>query len=105
MEWCHGYLVVVSKKEESESRGTMSGSDSANGEMQIITIYDVKNKLIGRYWKPAVLVLMHSSLLAYYGPIQEVKAVLCEWGAIFVLCSDNRVSIDANHLGKQCQSF
>ncbi|XP_055330942.1 vacuolar protein sorting-associated protein 11 homolog [Paramacrobiotus metropolitanus] len=74
LEWCHGYLVVVSRKEESETRSTLSGSDSGAGEMQIITIYDVKNKLI-----------------AYYGPIQEVRAILCEWGSIFILCTDNKI--------------
>ncbi|OWA50975.1 Vacuolar protein sorting-associated protein 11-like protein [Hypsibius exemplaris] len=72
LEWCHGYLVVVSKKDDSDGRA--SSSDSLGGDMQIITIYDVKNKLI-----------------AYYGPVQEVKALLCEWGSVFVLCNDNKL--------------
>ena len=76
VEWCHGYLVVVSKKEESSGDSRASSSDSLGGDMQIITIYDVRNKLI-----------------AYYGPVQEVKALLYEWGSVFVLCNDNKVSV------------
>ena len=76
MEWCHGYLVVVSKKEDSNNgRASSSGENSFN-DMQIITIYDVRNKLT-----------------AYYGPVQEVKALLFEWGSVFVLGVDNKVSV------------
>lgn len=45
-------------------------------QMNILTIYDIQNKFI-----------------AYSGPIPEILDILSEWGSIFVLCTDGKVTI------------
>ncbi len=45
-------------------------------EMNLVTVYDIHNKFI-----------------AYSAPIPEVKDVLSEWGSLYVLAGDHRVSI------------
>ncbi len=44
--------------------------------MNLVTVYDIHNKFI-----------------AYSAPIPEVKDVLSEWGSLYVLAGDHRVSI------------
>ena len=45
-------------------------------EMNIVTIYDIQNKFI-----------------AFAAPFPEVIDVVYEWGAIFVLAGDKKVSL------------
>lgn len=45
-------------------------------EMNLVTVYDIRNKFI-----------------AYSAPIPEVIDVLSEWGSLYVLAGDRRVSV------------
>ena len=48
-------------------------------DMHLVTVYDIKNKLI-----------------AYSGPVPEVVDVLCEWGSLYILGGDMKVSQEYN---------
>ncbi|GLV44930.1 Vacuolar protein sorting 11 [Carabus blaptoides fortunei] len=68
MEWFRSYLVIISK---SASRAASATTPTGT---HLITVLDLQNKFI-----------VFSSL------IQEVKAVLSEWGAFYILGGDNEI--------------
>lgn len=68
MEWFRSYLVIISK-----STGRFASATTPTGS-HLITVLDLQNKFI-----------VFSSF------IQEVKAVLSEWGAFYILGGDNEI--------------
>ncbi|KAF6017142.1 VPS11 [Bugula neritina] len=63
VHWYRGYIVTV-------------GRSSINRDMDIVTIYDARNKFI-----------------AYSGAIPKVSNVLFEWNAIYILGGENKMYI------------
>ena len=45
-------------------------------DMHLVTVYDVQNKFI-----------------AYSGPVPEVSNIMCEWGSLYCLGGDRKVSV------------
>eukprot|EP00918_Siedleckia_nematoides_P018931 GHVU01040411.1.p1 GENE.GHVU01040411.1~~GHVU01040411.1.p1 ORF type:complete len:904 (-),score=100.20 GHVU01040411.1:521-3232(-) len=68
--WWRGYLLIVSQDNKGITRTT--GTESM--EMNIVTVYDIQNKLI-----------------AYSAPIPQVVDILAEWGSLYVLAADNKL--------------
>lgn len=82
--WYNGYLVVTYK-----DKAKLSMSSSSNGagsvEKNVVTIYDMKQKLI-----------------AFSSPLPAVREVMFEWGSFYILSShDNNLiclrEIDIHH--------
>lgn len=61
MEWFRSYLVIISK-----SVGRSGANNQGPGHL--VTVLDLHNRFI-----------------VFQSPIQEVKAVLSEWGAFYIL--------------------
>eukprot|EP00163_Fabomonas_tropica_P014549 TRINITY_DN2645_c0_g3_i4.p1 TRINITY_DN2645_c0_g3~~TRINITY_DN2645_c0_g3_i4.p1 ORF type:complete len:454 (+),score=82.80 TRINITY_DN2645_c0_g3_i4:150-1511(+) len=61
LAWFRSYLLIV-------------GKDPHNQKLNSFTIYDLKNHFI-----------------AFSGSFSDVAHVVCEWGSIFVITSDNKV--------------
>ncbi|XP_041030262.1 vacuolar protein sorting-associated protein 11 homolog isoform X2 [Carcharodon carcharias] len=70
-----GYLLIVSK-EKKTSKTDFVGGNEQSSEKQILTIYDLDNKFI-----------------AYTAAFDDIVDVLSEWGSLYVLTSDRKISI------------
>uniref|UniRef100_A0A8C4Q9L1 Vacuolar protein sorting-associated protein 11 homolog n=1 Tax=Eptatretus burgeri TaxID=7764 RepID=A0A8C4Q9L1_EPTBU len=74
VHWYRGFLVVVTKDSKGVSRVNAAGLDKDSVDMNILTIYDLGNKLI-----------------AYSAPFPDVLDVLAEWGSLYVVTGDRKL--------------
>nr|CAD7588133.1 unnamed protein product [Timema genevievae] len=79
LQWFRSYLVIVAKEDKNMSRSsstitTSTTSEPAERDKHMVTVLDIQNKF-----------------LVFSAPIKEVRAVLVEWGTIYILGGDHRV--------------
>ncbi|XP_048417987.1 vacuolar protein sorting-associated protein 11 homolog isoform X2 [Stegostoma tigrinum] len=75
VHWYRGYLLIVSK-EKKTSKTDLVGGNEQSSEKQILTIYDLDNKFI-----------------AYTAAFDDIVDVLSEWGSLYVLNSNRKISV------------
>ncbi|KAL1122315.1 hypothetical protein AAG570_003720 [Ranatra chinensis] len=80
LEWFRSYLVIVAKDMEPAPRIStrVNFFSDLNRDSHIITILDIQNKFI-----------------VFTALVKDVSAVLIEWGAIYVLSTDNSLCLIA----------
>ncbi|XP_063243527.1 vacuolar protein sorting-associated protein 11 homolog isoform X2 [Bacillus rossius redtenbacheri] len=79
LQWFRSYLVIVAKEERGHSRVTSTRtaaapSEPGGQEKHMVTVLDIQNKF-----------------LVFSAPMKEVRAVLVEWGCLYVLGADHRL--------------
>nr|CAD7202335.1 unnamed protein product [Timema douglasi] len=79
LQWFRSYLVIVAKEDKNMSRSSSTITTSTTSEpderyKHMVTVLDIQNKF-----------------LVFSAPIKEVKAVLVEWGTLYILGGDHRV--------------
>lgn len=70
MDWFRSYLVIISKQDSEEK--SSPNEETPSGDL--ITILDIQNKFI-----------------VFSMVLDEVKAVITEWGAFYILTEDKQV--------------
>uniref|UniRef100_A0A069DXR3 Vacuolar protein sorting-associated protein 11 homolog n=1 Tax=Panstrongylus megistus TaxID=65343 RepID=A0A069DXR3_9HEMI len=80
LEWFRNYLVIIAK--ETKPTPKIMSSDSSvrdsNKDMYTLTILDSRN-----------------NFTVFSSPIEDASAVLVEWGSLYILSSNNKLSLVA----------
>ncbi|XP_044740291.1 vacuolar protein sorting-associated protein 11 homolog [Chrysoperla carnea] len=80
LDWFRSYLVIVSRNNKQSTSTTTSTSaipgvnNTADGTSHLVTVLDTQNKF-----------------LVFQAPIQQVKAVLNEWGGFYIIDGKNQM--------------
>lgn len=75
LEWFRTYLIIISKTTRSANLTTMPTENTVNNsESNLITVLDIHNKFI-----------------VFSTTMPKIKAILNEWGALYILDDNNQL--------------
>ncbi|ERL88484.1 hypothetical protein D910_05870 [Dendroctonus ponderosae] len=73
LEWFRSYLIIISKSNRPAAIGASAEQDNSKQE-DLLTVLDIFNQFI-----------------VYQCVMPNIRAVLYEWGSIFILCQDHKI--------------
>ncbi|KAG8258028.1 Vacuolar protein sorting-associated protein 11 [Homalodisca vitripennis] len=76
LQWYRSYLIIIAKSAAVQPSKINEPSEEFDREKHILTVLDIQNKFI-----------------VFTAAMREVRAVLAEWGSLYVLTGDHALSL------------